>query len=139
MSGNRIDKEVAEIEFDRFVKEWDIDDDLAAMSMEDSAGFQAHKSRVVKEICAGNATIDEQGDVRYTLKYPKDGSSITELVFKVARGSKAVMDNYKEREAIHKTMAYIGSLTGQPPKVMFSLDPRDQKFGEAVAVLFLAS
>ena len=97
--------EVAEVEFNRFIKEWDIDDDLAAMSMEDSSAFEAHKARIVKEIRAGSATIDEEGNVSYALKYPKEGGSITELTFKVARGNKAVMDNYKDRETIHKTMA----------------------------------
>jgi hypothetical protein len=49
------------------------------------------------------------------------------------------MDHYKDREKQRQIAAYIGTLAGQPLKVMFSLDPRDQKFGEAIAVLFLAS
>ena len=135
----RIEIEVAEKEFDRFAKEWDIDSDLAAMSIEDKSSFESQKKRIIKEIQLGNAVIDEEGSVGYTLKHPKDNSSLTELIFKVSRGNKAVMDQYKDRELMHKTMAYIGTLAGHPPKVMFNLDPRDQKFGEAIAVLFLAS
>ena len=139
MDNERVAPEVAQMEFDRFAREWDIDSDLGAMSLEDKASFESQKNRIIKEICAGQATIDDDGNVSYTLKHPKEGSALVELIFKVTRGNKAVMDQYKERELMHKTMAYIGTLVGQPPKVMFGLDPRDQKFGEAIAVLFLAS
>ena len=135
----KVDRETALKEFDRFVEIWDIDDEQAAMSTDDRSTFEAHKNRIVKEICVGNASVDEGGDVSYKLKHPRNGSSITELVFKVSRANKSVMDQYKGQQEIHKIAAYVGSLAGQAPKIIMTLDPRDQKFGEALAVLFLAS
>ncbi|MCK5236211.1 MAG: hypothetical protein KAR06_04420 [Deltaproteobacteria bacterium] len=138
MSEDKIALEVAEAEFDRFTEIWDIEPDLSGFSAEEHDSFGAHKSRIVKEIRNGNAVIDDEGRVVYTLKYSKENSPLTELVFDVSRASKAVMDQFKDRQAIRKTEAYIGSLVGQPPKTIHALDPRDQKFGEAVMLLFLA-
>lgn len=141
MSGTPVivEAEVAEREFERFADIWDIDSDLAGMSLEDRSSFDAQKSRVIREIVKGVAVVDEEANVIYTLKHPKEGGSTSELTFKVTRANKAVMDQYKDRETMHKTAAYIGTLAGLPPKIIFALDPRDQKFGEAIAVLFLGS
>lgn len=135
----KIAQEVAEAEFERFAEIWDIDSNVGVMSLEDKAAFDAHKSRVVKEVCRGVAVIEEDGRVLYNLKYPREGGALEALTFDVTRGNKTVMDGFKEREQTKRGAAYIGTLAGQPVKTMLGLDPRDQKFGEALAVLFLGS
>ena len=129
-----------EAEFDRFTKVWDIDPDTGAMSVEDKSTFESQKGRIIKELGRGNATLDEDARFTYKLQHPKtkDGA-LTELVFDISRGNKAVMDGFKDREMMKKTAAYIGSLTGHPVQTFLNLDPRDQKFAEALVVLFLAS
>ena len=135
----KIAQEVAEVEFERFAEIWDIDSDVGVMSLEDKAAFNAYKSRVVKEIRMGVAAIREDGKVLYNLKYPREGGALEALTFDVTRSNKTIMDGFKEREQTKRAAAYVGTLTGQPVKTILGLDPRDQKFGEAVAVLFLGS
>ena len=129
----------AEHEFNRFINAWDIDPDTGAMSVDDKSTFDSQKGRIVKDLCRGRATLDEDARFTYKLQYPKKDGALTELVFDIARGNKAVMDGFKDREMMKKTAAYIGSLTGQPVQTFLNLDPRDQKFAEALVVLFLAS
>ena len=136
---DKVEQEVAEAEFERFAEIWDIDSNVGVMSLEDKAAFDAHKSRVVKEIRTGVAAIEEDGRVLYGLKYPREGGALQELTFDVTRGNKTIMDGFKEREQTKKVAAYVGTLAGQPVKAILGLDPRDQKFGEALAILFLGS
>ena len=131
--------EVAEAEFNRFVKIWDIDDSAGSMSVEDKATFDSQKNRIIKELCRGNAVLDEEGRFKYTLQHPRKDGALTDITFDISRGNKAVMDGFKERETMKKTAAYIGSLIGQPLNTFLNMDPRDQKFAEALVVLFLAS
>ena len=131
--------EVAEHEFNRFIKIWDIDPDIGAMSAEDKSSFDSQKGRIIKELCRGNAILDEEARFTYKLQHPKKDGALTELTFDISRGNKAVMDGFKDREAMKKAAAYIGSLAGMPVNTILNLDPRDQKFGEALITLFLAS
>ena len=131
--------EVAEAEFNRFIKIWDIDPDTGAMSVEDKSTFDSQKGRIIKELIRGNAILDEDARFTYKLQHPKKDGVLIELIFDISRGNKAVMDGFKDREMMKKTAAYIGSLTGQPVQTFLNLDPRDQKFAEALVVLFLAS
>jgi hypothetical protein len=137
--GEALAPDAAEVEFNRFVKLWDIDPDTGAMSADDKSTFESQKSRVIKELCRGHAVLDEDGRFIYKIQYPKKDGALTELIFDITRGNKAVMDGFKDREMMKKTAAYIGSLTGQPVQTFLNLDPRDQKFAEALIVLFLAS
>jgi hypothetical protein len=129
--------DAAEAEFNRFIQEWDIDANVGAMSSDDKSTFESQKSRVIKELCRGRAVLDEEACFIYKLAYPK--GSLTELTFDISRANKAVMDGFKDREAMKKTAAYIGSLAGMPVNTILNLDARDQKFGEALITLFLAS
>ena len=130
--------EVAEKEFDRFVQEWDIDGNIDAMSGEDRDAFKAQKDRIVRQIMAGNATVDEHGNISYTLRHPK--GSLTELAFNVPNGDAYMaMDNYKDRQSVHKLNAFMGSMTKQPPKLFSNMDGRDIKFCMGVTLLFLGS
>ena len=131
--------EFIEAEFDRFIKVWDIDPDTGAMSVDDKSTFDSQKGRIIKELSRSNAVLDEEGRFIYKLQHPKKDGALTELIFDISRGNKAVMDGFKDREMMKKTAAYIGSLTGQPVQTFLNLDPRDQKFAEALVVLFLAS
>lgn len=139
MENKIIAPEMAEHEFGRFVRIWDIDPDTGVMSVDDKSTFDSQKGRIIKELCRSNATLDEEGRFIYKLQHPKKDGALTELIFDISRGNKAVMDGFKDREMMKKTAAYIGSLTGQPVQTFLNLDPRDQKFAEALVVLFLAS
>ena len=128
-----------EAEFNRFINIWDIDANVGAMSSDDKSTFESQKSRIVKELSRSNAVLDEEGRFIYKLQHPKKDGALIDLTFDISRANKAVMDGFKDREAMKKTAAYIGSLAGMPVNTILNLDARDQKFGEALITLFLAS
>ena len=130
--------EVAEAEFARFAQIWDIDVNTDNMSGEDKESFNQQRGRIVNQIMAGHATVDEAGDIRYKLKYPE--GSVTELHFRVPKGDAYMaMDKFKDRQNIHKTNAFLGAMTKQPPQLFSNMDARDVKFCQGVVVLFLGS
>ena len=129
--------EMALQEFDRFTHAWDIDANVDAMNGEDKESFEVQKGRIVRAIQSGAATIDEEGDVTYALKHPK--GAVTSLCFKAGRTSLIAMDQYKDRQNVHKMYAVIGSMVAQPPKLIANMDARDTKLCMGVASLFLGS
>ena len=134
----KVAKAAAEEEFKRFARVWEIDLNIDAMSGEDRESFNQLKNRIINQVIAGNATIDDEGDICYTLKYPKGETK--ELYFRVPGGDAYLAtDSYKERQGIHKTNAFMGAMTKQAPKLFANMDARDVKFCQAVANLFLGS
>lgn len=134
----KIERAAAEQEFERFANIWDIDSDMGHMDGEDKESFNQQKSRIVRAIRGGHVAIDESGSLCYTLKHPKGDTP--EITFNVPTGDAYVsMDGYKDRQGIHKLNAFLGSMTGQPPKFFARMDARDIKFCQAVVILFLAS
>lgn len=137
-SKKKMTLEVAENEFDRFVEEWDIDGNIDAMSGEDRDSFKQQKDRIVRQILQGNATVDEHGNIAYILRHPK--GELTDLSFNVPDGAAYMaMDQYKERQSVHKLNAFMGAMTKQPPRLFSSMDGRDIKFCMGVTLLFLGS
>lgn len=136
-SVEKISREVAEHEFQRFLEIWDVDPILKGGSVESLEEFEAQKNLFIRELCKGYVTVNDEGHICYKLKYPKEDSSLTSLTFKVEKGNKAVMDKYKEKEAFKRTGALLGTLTEQPPQTYLNMDLRDQKFPEVIVALFL--
>ena len=130
--------EQAEAEFAKFADEWDIDDNVEAMSGEDRDSFNQVRARIIRQIMNGSAVIDGDGNVTYTLKHPK--GSVAEIAFRVPGGEAYMaMDKFKDRQSIHKLYAFMGSMTKQPPALFSNMDGRDIKFCQGVALLFLGS
>ena len=133
-----IDLETAEREFARFVDEWDIDDNVDAMSGEDRESFEQIQNRIIRQVVKGNATIDAEGNIAYTLKHPK--GSTTQIEFKVPGGDAYIaMDKFKDRQSMHKLNAFMGVMTKLPPAIFGNMDGRDIKFCQGVTSLFLGS
>lgn len=133
-----IAKEVAEKEFADFVDAWDIDANTDAMSGEDREAFAQQKAKIVTQIMKGSASIDEDGNISYRLKKPQDG--VTEIVFRIPSGQAYMaMDQYKDRQNVHKMYAFMGSMTKQETKLFSRMDARDTKFCMGVTLLFLGS
>ena len=133
-----IDQETAEAEFARFTDEWDIDDNVDAMSGEDRESFEQIQNRIIKQITKGSAVVDVDGNITYTLKHPK--GSTTEVVFRVPGGDAYMaMDKFKDRQNMHKLYAFMGVMTKLPPAIFGNMDGRDIKFCQGVTLLFLGS
>lgn len=128
--------EVAEVEFLRFADIWDIDADTEDMSEEDQGSFNQLKKRVIKRIMSGHASINDEGDLRYGLMYPK--GELTSICFKIPTGhAYSAMSKYKEKQGIERLNAFMGDMTGLPPRFFVNIDSRDLHFCQAVAALFL--
>ena len=139
METEKITLEVAEAEFDQFAMTWDILTNKTRMSAEDRDSFEAQKGRIVDEIMAGGAVVDEGGStITYTLKHPS--GDLKDLCFSVPKGNAYMaMDKHKERQGIHKMYEFMGAMTKQPPRLFANMDARDVKFAQGVALLFLGS
>ena len=135
---DKVVREVAETDFNRFIEAWDIDDNTDAMSGEDKESFDQQKNRILTQIEKGSATVDEEGNISYELRYPRDGTMT--LNFKVPSGAAYIsMDSYKDRQNIHKMFGFMASMTKTHSKVFSKMDARDAKFCMGVALLFLGS
>ena len=137
-TGQKIDDETASNEFERFSRAWDIQSDVEKMTPEDRETFKVQKNRVVAAIVAGRASVDEAGDILYTLAHP--GGSVDSLHFVRPKAlAYLAMDDYKDRQSVKKLFAFMAVVTGQPVKFLSNLDGVDAKFLIGVATLFLAS
>jgi len=133
-----VDKKTAMVEFNKFVDLWDIDGDTEEMDDDDRAGFEDQARRIVRAIRKGRACVEDDGALGYTLIDEVNGVSTIKL--KIPRGaSYMAMDRYKDRQNMHKLMAYMADMSGQPVKLFSNMDGRDMKFCMAVVTLFLAS
>lgn len=140
MSEEVVNRETAESDFDRFAEAWCLDTDTASMKDEDADSFKGLKRKLINAIAGGRLAVAEDGGVLiYQLQFPQTGG-LTELEMRVPPGAALVaFDKLKERQAIGKLNAYMGSMCEQNPAIFSQMDGRDLKIVQAVATIFLAS
>lgn len=137
---NTLGPEVAEAEFARFAAAWRLDTDVSTMREEDRDSFEGLQRKLTGAIARGELTVSVDGEqLEYALQFPvTDG--ITQLTFGVPRGNAiANWDKFKDRQAIAKLNAYMGSMCKTNPAIFSQMDGRDLKIAQAVAQLFLGS
>lgn len=141
MSEEKVNRETAESDFDRFAEAWCLDTDTAAMKDEDSDSFEGLKRKLVSAIMGGHLDVDGSGGtvLTYRLRFPQTGG-LTELTMHVPSGAALVaFDKLKERQAIGKLNAYMAAMCSTNPAMFVQMDGRDLKIFQAVATIFLAS
>lgn len=138
MTEEKVTAEVAESEFIGLCEEWDLDYDNPDFTEDEQTSYNELKRSIVRCIQIGRITIEGE-TLKYTLKYPKSNeNAITELIFRIPTGAdRNKLDAYKNNENQKAMKSYIGSMTGQNPKIIALLDERDGKLVEVVAKLFL--
>lgn len=134
----KITYEVALEEFDRFAAAWRLDTDLETMSEEDIEDFEAAKRKIALQIKAGNASVNDEGNIVYQLFQPV--GILTEITLKRPSG-RAYTDTDKARDGknITKSNHLIASAIGQLPMILQKMDGIDYKYIQAVYGLFLGS
>jgi hypothetical protein len=138
MQEQAIATEVAQAEFQRFAKAWDIETDTKDMDVESREDFEKLSRTIVRAIEHGRASVNDDNGVDYQLSTPV--GEIDSLTFRVPRGvDYMAMDTYKERETSRKMFAFMASTTKQSVKFFGSLSGADIKFAQAVTTLFMAS
>lgn len=128
--------EVAELEFNRFCDEMDLDVDESTMDADDLKSFSEAKKRIVREIEAGRLSVDEKGQPTYTPRYGDSGP----LTFYRPSGETLMaMDGKKKDHDVHKFYAVIAAMTKKSPGAIAKLDLKtDLKVAQTIAILFLA-
>lgn len=137
----KVSAEVAEAEFERLVKGWDLDVDPEFMDEADVEGLKPLKRRIVRDLIRGNAVVSENGrSVTYTIQDTEEFEALKELEFKVPKGSAiASFDRTKEQQQIAKLNLYMAAMTGQSSKIFSQMSEIDLKFCRALVTLFLGS
>jgi len=139
MSEERVNRETAESDFDRFAEAWCLDTDTASMREKDSDSFEDLKRKIVSAIMGGHLDVAGDSGLTYRLQFPQTGG-ITELEMRIPPGSALVaFDKFKEQQAIAKLNAYMAAMCKQNPAIFSQMDGRDLKIVQAVATIFLAS
>lgn len=134
----KIERKTAEIEFNDFCEMWDIDNNVSIMSEEDKEGFEKQKNTIIKAIMQGRLTINKEDRTLNYIVSEFSEKSGEELKIRRLKGADYMsMDNYKEKENVHKMYSVIGNMIGRDPKFISNLDGADSKLLQAVMILFI--
>lgn len=138
----KIDKETASADFQRFASDWHLDIDESEMDEDDKRDFLTLKKRIMRAIQDGNLIYNS--DETFTFYYYKPTVDTEDgRVTKITRpnpGNYLAMDNYKTDQTSHKTSAVIAKMINmQPAFVNNKIDGIDYKILISILTLFSAS
>lgn len=135
---NKVAYEVALEEFERFAESWRLDIEVDTMTGEDAEDFEQMRRKVTLQISSGNALVNAEGDIEYTLFKPV--GSLTAITMKRPGGAAyKATDMAKEGRNMTKTNLLMASAIGQMPAILVQMDGIDYKYITAVYGLFLGS
>lgn len=130
-----IDKETAELEFNRFIEAMDLEMDDSS-DAEDKDDYMALKGKLVKAISKGSLIIDDKGQPVYT---PERSDDQKPLTFYEPTGANLIaMDKRKAGEDISKFNAVMAEMCKVHPKVFARMKFKDYKMCQSIVTLFLA-
>jgi hypothetical protein len=133
---SKIDKVVAQAEFERFLDENDIDHDQSTFSPEELSEWERMRNSLLRRICDGSLVLDEKGIFTFT---PKHSDDTTPIVFHRPKGSALIaMDRKKKGEDVGKMYATMGEMCHVDAKRFSLMDGGDVKVCMSIATLFLA-
>lgn len=134
---DRIAKDVAEAEFDRFCELMDLDVNTEGMSVDDKRDFTVQRDRLVAAIVKGAMVIDEEGQPVYTPQ--RAGADVNDITFYEPTGaSYMAMDNKKVGADMGKLYAAMADITRTSSGLFAKMKNSDLKVCMAVTTLFLA-
>ena len=132
---NKVEREVAEAEFDRFAELMDIEVDTADMDEEDKKGFLEQRERIVKAVMSGALHVNESGEPVFT---PTRTADATALTFHEPTGATLMaMDRKKRTEDVGKLFTTMADMTKQPAHAFSKMKMSDLKVCMAITTLFL--
>lgn len=131
----KVAKEVAEAEFERFADVMDLDLDPADMDEDDKKGLTQQRNRVVSAIQSGALVINESGEPVFT---PVRTPGVEPLTFHEPTGASLMaMDRKKKTEDVGKMYALMGEITKTHANTFAKMKMSDLKVCQAVTTLFL--
>ena len=136
MTEQKISKEMAEQEFDRFGELMDLDFDTSFMDEDDRKGFEQSKRRLVRAIMVGSMIIDDEGRPVFTPQ--RAGQEVNAITFNEPTGATYMaMDRKKKTEDMGKMMALMADYTKTSAGLFAKMKNADFKVCLAVTTLFL--
>lgn len=137
MGAEKISKEVAESEFNRFTEKMDLDVNTEGMSADDKRDFTIQKDRLVRSIMGGSLTIDEAGQPTYTPQ--RAGGEVNPIIFYEPTGASYIaMDRKKVGEDMGKLFATMADITQTSSGLFSKMKNADLKVCMSITTLFLA-
>jgi len=132
-----IAREVAELEFDRFIDAMDILIDTTKLDAEDLTGYTKQKDRIVEAVCRGDLVFNEDGEAVYTPSHKKSKHTDPITFHERTGASLMAMDGKKKGHDVAKTYAILGNMCAVHPNVFAGLVGRDVKLCEALFALLM--
>ena len=128
----KVAKEVAEVEFERFAEAMDLDLDESYMDADDLAGFVKQKSRVIRAIQRGHLVVNDSGEAVYT-PYREGSKHKEPITFHERTGASIMaMDGKKKGHDAAKMYAVLADMCRVSPKTFAGLVGEDVKVCEAL-------
>lgn len=141
--GNKVAKEVAELEFTALVATMDLEVDPAHMDAEDRGDFERHRATIIGAYQRLSLVNNEDGMAVFTPKFSKPlpimPANATSFTFRRPTGATLMaMDGKKVGADVTKLYASMAQMTGQHVKTFSAMDMVDLRVCTALATLFLA-
>lgn len=128
----KVAKEVAEQEFERFLKTMELDIDVKGLDDEDRTAFFEAKTRIVNAICVGTLVVNDAGCPVFT-----DSDGGTPITFLEPTGAALMAtDTKKQGHDVGKMFRFMAETTGESPERFAKMRNRDVKICMAIASLF---
>lgn len=132
---DKIAKEVAEQDFERFAESMDLDVDPSNMDEDDLKGFNQQKDRVIAAIQSGSLVVNDKDEPVFTPQRTNDAAAIT--FHEPTGASLMAMDRKKKTEDVGKLYAAMGDITRTNAKTFSTMRMADLKVCMAITTLFL--
>ena len=132
-----IDKETAEVEFERFVDAMDLDLDTTDMDAEDLTAFNKQKNKILQAIQRGHLIINEKGEAVYTPCRPSSKRKDAITFHERTGASLMAMDGKKKNYDVAKTFAVMADMCRVHPSVFAGLVGTDDKVCQALFALLM--
>jgi hypothetical protein len=134
---SKINLEVAEAEFDRFVECMGLLLDTSTMDVEDKTAFDKQKNRIIDAMISGHLVINDDGEAVYTPFRPTSGPKEPITFHERTGASVLAMDGKKKGHDMAKTYAIMAEMCKVHPATFSRLAGPDIKTCEAVYALLM--
>ena len=128
----KVDKESANVEFDRFAESMDLDLDTNDMDSEDLTAFNKQKKKIVTAIQKGALMVNDNGEAVYTPQNPRSKRQDAITFHERTGASLMAMDGKKKNHDAVKMYAMMGDMCKVHPSTFAGLVGIDVKICEAI-------
>lgn len=140
---NKIDKETALKDFERFCEDWDIDLDDSDFDEDERSDFRKMKKQIMRKIQSGHLIYNDDESFFYSCLKPLKGETDPPVepihIIRTRGDSWMNMDSYKEKQQVHRGMSKVAAMCGKNLSFFSKLDDIDIKVFQAVQNIFLGS